>query len=98
MKPTFTDCGLVITNPKFPAQYLQTLDIVVIDVSDRNAAYSKIVHRVVQNFVSSQELTTRGDNDAFYDFPSSIDGLFDYEKVLGKVTNYYGLPVFMCGE
>ena len=98
MKPTFSDCTLVISNKNFPPKYTQEGNIAVIDISEQEAKFDKIAHRVMSNNAETQMISTRGDNGSYYDYPSSIDGFFGYDKYLGKVEQYYALPPFFCGE
>ena len=96
MAPTFSDCTLLVVNKQdLPEELLQG-DIAVVDISDQQAEFDKIAHRVVENLPLQQKFSTRGDNSAYYDFSSSIDGFFDYGKFGGKVDSYYILPSVIC--
>ena len=96
MQPTFTNCTLVTVNPSVEARQLRQDDIVVVDISAQQAQFDEIVHRVVENVPSQEKFSTRGDNDSYYDFPSSIDGFFDYGLYKGKVGYYINLPEAIC--
>ena len=96
MNPTFTDCTLLIVNKDFAPAGLVSGNIAVVDISSQEAEFDRIAHRVVENLPAQQQFSTRGDNSDYYDFPSSIDGFFDYSKFGGKVDAYYILPEFFC--
>lgn len=96
MSPTFSDCTLAVVALNQSPELLETGEIVVIDISGQNAQFPEIAHRVVENLPARQELSTRGDNDNYYQAPSSIDGYFPYSQVVGKVTQYITLPEIVC--
>lgn len=97
MKPTFGNCTIILSDKSFPPSQIQTGDIVVIDTIFMGKE-QKFAHRVVENNVQQRLISTRGDNDAFYDFPSSLDGFFVYPQVLGKVTNFWACPLNSGGD
>ena len=96
MQPSFTECTLLIIDFKTAPEQLSEGEIAVVDISEQDAAFDMIAHRVVENLPGQGKFSTRGDNDAFYDFPSSIDGYAPYEKYRGKVTHYLNLPTAIC--
>jgi len=96
MKPTFTDCTILVSNKTILPENVIKGDIIVIDISDQNADYPLIAHRVVDNDSVNQLISTRGDNDTYYDFPSSVDGFFEYNKFQGKIEHYFSLPQQVC--
>ena len=96
MQPTFSNCTLLVVNKQTLPAGLATGDIAVVDISGLEMDFDKIAHRVVENLPEQQKFSTRGDNSAYYDFPSSIDGFFDYSKFRGKIGAYYLLPNFIC--
>lgn len=98
MLPTFTECTILLGDKVVLPQSVQNGDIIVIDISDQNAEFDEIAHRVVENNTEAQTIATRGDNNSYYDFPSSIDGLFSYSRFRGRIEWYYNLPNFLCKE
>ena len=96
MFPTFSPCTLAVVNLSQRPDRLLPGEIAVIDISEQGAEFSDIAHRVVENLPEQQKLSTRGDNGSYYEFPSSIDGYFPYDKVAGKVTQYITLPEIVC--
>ena len=96
IKPTFTDCTLLIVNKTSLPAELVAGDIAVVDISDQQAEFDKIAHRVVENLPDQQKFSTRGDNSALYDFPSSFDDFFAYSRFRGRVDAYYVLPNMIC--
>lgn len=81
MEPTFGLTTYVISDIQIPASEVVTGDIVIIDRDT-----DKFAHRVVENNISNETISTRGDNDSLYDFPSSVDGFFTYDQFEGRVT------------
>jgi len=96
MKPTFSDCTILVNNKKVLPENVFVGDIVVIDISDQNIEFDKIAHRVKSNDLENQLISTRGDNNSFYDYPSSIDGFFGYNKFKGRIEYYFDLPQQFC--
>ena len=96
MKPTFSDCMILSVNNLIQPENIVVGNIVVIDILDENKEFSKITHRVVSNNLTEKLISTRGDNNLFYDFSSSVDGFFGYNKFLGKVEYYFSLPEQFC--
>jgi len=96
MTPTFTDCTLLIVNKEALPEALATGDIAVVDITNQQAEFDRIAHRVVENLPLQEQFSTRGDNASYYDFPSSIDGYFDYSKFVGRIDSYYILPNVVC--
>ena len=98
MAPTFSNCTLAVVNHEFAPSDLLPGDIASVDISSQNAAFSQVAHRVVENNTEQQVFSTRGDNDSYYAFPSSIDGFFSYSEFQGLVTNNYNIPEFFCKQ
>jgi len=96
MSPTFSECALLISDSNVNPFDVEVGDIVIIDISEQNAEFNKIAHRVVENNLINETIATRGDNDDFYDYPNSIDGFFGYDKFVGLVENHYDLPKVIC--
>ncbi len=96
MLPTFSGCTILSINNQVLPEEIVTGDIVVIDVSDLDLEVEKISHRVVNNNLDEQTISTRGDNSENYDFPTSVDGFFPYEKFNGKVELFINLPTEVC--
>lgn len=97
MFPTFgTDCTLLVINTKTEASQLLQGDIAVVDISGAEVEFDQIAHSVVTNLPEQEKFSTRGDNPVYYDYPSSIDGFFGYDKFGGKVVNYFSLPEQFC--
>ncbi len=96
MLPTFSGCTILSINNQVLPEEIVTGDIVVIDVSDLDLEVEKISHRVVDNRLYEMTISTRGDNTNNYDFPTSIDGFFAYERFNGKVEHFINLPIAWC--
>ena len=100
MEPTFSGCTLVIANTIFIAEEISKGEIVVINILGVeefiNTGYDKMSHRVYDNRLDLQRIVTRGDNDDIYTYPSQVDGMFEYDRVIGVVKYYYNLPDKVC--
>ena len=96
MLPTFRDCTLLVVNKEARPEALMVGEIAVVDITEQSTDFDLIAHRVVENLPNQQKFSTRGDNSAYYAFPSSIDGYFGYAKFGGKVDAYYILPEVIC--
>lgn len=97
MSPTFNGCTLSLVNKQATGFDIDISDIVIVTDFDENIGYHKIAHRVVSNSIDEQRFSLRGDNNALYDFPSSIDGFFDYNMLDGKIERYWNMPKILCG-
>lgn len=95
MNPTFRGCTLIVINPSFAPESLKKGDIAIVKIP-KEAGVEEISHRVVENIAHQQKFSLRGDNDSYYDFPSSIDGYFSYAEFRGKAESYYNLPLAVC--
>jgi len=89
MEPTFGTCTLIVSEKNSLPQDAVVDDIVIVDVASEGLEFDRLAHRIVSNDSETMVFSTRGDNDDFYDFPSSIDGFFSYEKFLGKVVWFF---------
>ena len=96
MFPTFSECTLLVVNTSVDPSNVIIGDIVVIDPDDEELEFDKFAHRVIINDVENQLIATRGDNNAIYDFPSSVDGFFGYNLFVGKVEQYFDVPTNFC--
>lgn len=96
MEPTFGSCTLLLVNNEVEPSSIVSGDIVVIDVPNGGFGQDKVSHRVVENNLEVETISTRGDNDSLYDFPSSVDGFYDYSLFVGRVESYFELPEVLC--
>lgn len=98
MFPTFKECTILLYLKNYPPQNLLVGNIAVVEINQQTLSFKKIAHRIVENNIELQTIALRGDNNSYYDYPSSIDGYFSYEKIKGKVENYFNLPKIFCSE
>ena len=98
MEPTFLGCALLAINTDSLPQDLASGEVVVVELDEPQNGFDRIVHRVVENLPGEEKFSTRGDNDVYYDFPSSIDGYFPYSAFRGKVAHYINLPLEACND
>ena len=101
MKPTLRDCPLLVIDYSIDKNLIEEGEIALINISgieavNPNITTDKIAHRVVENDVINQKISTRGDNNEVYLYPAQIDGRFDYSRVLGKVIFYVNFPKPIC--
>ncbi len=98
MKPTFNNCTLILIKNNINPLLVERGEIVLINISDVQTKFEfeKIAHRVVNNDKIHKKISTRGDNNLTYDFPTQVDGYFDYERILGKVRYHLDIPTNFC--
>lgn len=96
MEPTFSGCTLVVIDKNAEIEEVEIGQIVVVDISEADLEFNKFAHRLVEIKSSQAVFSTRGDNDELYDFPSSVDGFFEFEKFLGTVEIFFGVPNSFC--